>query len=153
MNGDRFPEALRNSARPRWSHRDPVEGGNPFVEGDPRRQAWARATERAERRLHRLDARLDAEERSGTAHGAYGDRVVDLAVARFDIWAERGLAGIVSPVGADDYARWLTTYLENWIVYVADTCPTLCVEPQLRARLDALASRWTARARDTRAST
>ena len=44
------------SAVPRWSHRDPVEPGNPFPLGDPRHAVWEAASSQARTTLKQFDA-------------------------------------------------------------------------------------------------
>ena len=43
------------SAVPRWSHRDPVEPGNPFPLGDPRHAVWEAASSQARTTLKQFD--------------------------------------------------------------------------------------------------
>lgn len=136
-----FPDSLQSSAVPRWSHRDPVECGNPFAPDDDRHHAWHAATSRAQDALARIDARLEL----GPVRqhpDPYSVRVIALAVARFDIWSQRSLAVVWSPRALQDYARWLENYTENWLEYVADTCPQIEVSNDLRARLAARSRVW-----------
>ena len=119
-NVSRLPDALRRSAVPRWSHRDPVEGGNPFPVDDDRHRAWDLATRIALEELTRLDATCATEPRTTDA-AMYRARVIDLAVSRFDVWARRGLAVVRSVQAREDYDRWLETYTENWVRYVGET--------------------------------
>ena len=58
-----FPAALRSSAVARWSHRDPVEGGNPFQLDDSRHEVWHAATSSARNALVRIDRQLDEAEK------------------------------------------------------------------------------------------
>ena len=136
-----LPDSLRSSAVPRWSHRDPVECGNPFEPDDDRHRAWHAATERARNALACIDAGLELEPLSQHPD-PYTVRVVALAVARFDIWSQRGLAAVRSPPELRDYEQWLENYTENWLAYVADTCPQIEVSTELRARLRARSRFW-----------
>ena len=137
------PREIRHrSAVPRWSHRDPVEGGNPFVDGDPRRQPWDAATREARRALERCDAHIAATARVTLDPVVYREQLIDLALRRFDIWAERALSVVSNEGGLDDYRRWLDVYVANWLGYVADTCPRVETGDELPSRLDTARSRW-----------
>lgn len=138
----RFPESLRSAAAPRWSHRDPVEAGNPFPPEDGRHQAWDRATCHAKATLVRIDEQLNAAERMGRHADPYPARVVALAEARFDVWAERLSAVVQGPEALADYEAWLTTYVANWLPYVAETCPRIAFSDELRTRLTSRARHW-----------
>jgi len=144
-----FPLTLRSGAQPRWSHRDPVEAGNPFPLDDRRHAAWEEATRIAKDALVRIDRVLDDEERSrSTPHpDPYPVRLVALAETRFDVWARRALSVVAGQAALTDYEAWLTSYVTNWLAYVADTCPRVDVDVQLRARLSSRAQHWTAEAR------
>ena len=141
----RFPDALRSSAVPRWSHRDPVECVNPFARDDDRHRLWHAATCHARDTLVRIDAELEPEQARHPR--PYPVRLVALAVARFDIWSRRGLAVVGSGGAVPDYERWLDDYRKNWLEYVADTCPHFEVADDLRSQLTARARFWIAEAR------
>ena len=147
------PDLRHLSAVPRWSHRDPVEGGNPFPDGDPRREVWDTVTDEAGRALERCDAHIAATARVTLDPAVYRAQLIDLALRRFDIWAGRGLAVVSTEGQADAYRQWLAVYVGNWLGYVADTCPRVEPGDELRARLDAARRRWSdaARAAATRA--
>ena len=130
------------SAVPRWSHRDPVEGGNPFPGGDPRREIWDAATGEARRALARCDAHIAATARVTLDPVVYRGQLMDLALRRFDIWAERALSVVSSDGAHDDYRQWLDVYVGNWLRYVADTCPRVEPGDELRRRLDTARKRW-----------
>jgi hypothetical protein len=132
---------------PRWSHRDPVEGGNPFPGGDPRRGIWDAATDEARRALARCDAHIAATARVTLDPVVYRGQLIDLALRRFDVWAERGLSVVSNEGELDDYRRWLDAYVGNWPGYVADTCPRVDAGDELRRRLDAARGRWQEAAR------
>ena len=136
------------SAVPRWSHRDPVEGGNPFPTGNPRRARWKEATARALAALKRYDAQLAAHPLVDGSSSVYATRWLDLATIRFDTWARRGLAAVDSTAAQRDYATWLRTYVANWRTYVAETCPHVPHDTRrkLDAHLAARAVNWTGEA-------
>ena len=137
------------SAVPRWSHRDPVEGGNPFPVGELRHARWGEATAHALADLKRYDDGLAGPEVAGGEPSVYARRWLDLATMRFDTWAQRGLAAVDGTAAQQDYAAWLETYLANWRAYVADTCPHVRAEvrDKLVAHLTARAAYWTDEAR------
>ena len=139
-----FPESLRSAAVPRWSHRDPVECGNPFAPDDDRHPMWHAATGHAKDTLIRVDAELELT--LARHPQPYPVRLVALAVARFDVWAQRAQAIVKSPSALEDYERWLDDYRENWLEYVAETCPRVDVADDLRAGLAARLRFWIARA-------
>lgn len=146
-------EVRYRSAVPRWSHRDPVEGGNPFPEGDPRRTIWDAATDEARRALDRCDAHIAATARVTLDHVVYRAQLIDLALRRFDVWAERGLSVVSNEEALDDYRRWLDAYVGNWLGYVAETCPRVETGEELPRRLDASRGRWLQAARAAAAGT
>ena len=135
-------EIRHSSAVPRWSHRDPVEGGNPFPAGDPRREAWDTATLAARRALDRCDAHVAATAQVTLDPVVYRAQLIDLALRRFEIWAERGLSVVSDEGGLDDYRRWLDVYVGNWLGYVAETCPRVEIGEELPRRLDTARGRW-----------
>ena len=145
-----FPPALRASARPRWSHRDPVEGDNPFEKNDPRYTRWAEATTIALKSLDSHDNQLRRTAPVTTDPDRYRSQMLDLAVARFDTWARRGLSVVSDDETRHDFAGWLHDYIENWLVYTAETCPQIDVRNALRARLTACANDWTADVKTTK---
>ena len=135
-----FPDALRSAAVARWSHRDPVECGNPFPPEDERYPLWRAATAHAKDMLVRNDAELELEHARHPQ--PYPVRLIALAAARFDIWSQRALAIVEGPRALEDYERWLDDYRENWLTYVAETCPNVDVADDLRARLVARSRFW-----------
>ena len=140
-------EVRYRSAVPRWSHRDPVEGGNPFPEGDPRRAIWDAATDEARRALDRCDAHIAATALTTLDPAVYRAQLIDLALRRFDVWAERGLSVVSNESELADYRRWLDAYVKNWLCYVADTCPRVETGKELPRRLDVARGRWLEAAR------
>ncbi len=135
------------SAVPRWSHRDPVEGGNPFPRGDTRWKAWDGATVAAKRALEHCDVHIAATARVTLDPDVYRAQLIDLALRRFEIWAERGLSVVSNAGELDAFGRWLDDYVENWLGYVADTCPRVDTGDELIRRLDAARRRWLEAAR------
>jgi hypothetical protein len=144
-----LPKLVHLSAVPRWSHRDPVEGGNPFPPADLRSEAWDAATADARQTLLAFDARLAATAQVTLDPAIYRAQLLDLAVGRFDVWARRGLAAIGSDADdrPPDYEQWLGGYVANWLRYVAETCPRVEVGNELQSRLDDRARYWATRAR------
>ena len=132
------------SAVPRWSHRDPVEGGNPFPAGELRHTRWEEATARALAVLERYDADLAASDVVTGKPDIYARQWVDLATMRFDTWAQRGLAAVRNAAAQRDHAAWLRTYVANWRAYVADTCPHVAptVRDELASLLQSRAAYW-----------
>lgn len=141
-----LPNTLYASAVPRWSHRDPIEAGNPFRAADPRHVVWQAATGQARRALERFDTWLETTAQVTLDPMIYRAQLLDLAVARFDVWAKRGLSVVSSDEDLYDYRRWVGEYVGNWLRYVADTCPRVEVGDELRTRLDARAEHWTTEA-------
>ena len=139
----------RLSAVPRWSHRDPVEGGNPFPPADPSHRRWDIATDDARQTLVRFDERLEATAQVTLDPVLYRAQLLDLAVGRFDVWARRCRSVVASRDALEDYERWLAVYVANWLGYVAETCPRVEVGNALRTRLTGRAAHWVAETRHT----
>ena len=137
-----FPETLTNSARPRWSHRDPVEGGNPFKLHSQSHATWSRATDIAKDRLRHHDNQLNKRLTHTDDIQEYQSELVSLATTRFDIWAERGLAVVDSQLLRNEYVTWLHTYAANWLAYVDDTCPHVSINEELKTRLSIRTAHW-----------
>ena len=135
------------SAVPRWSHRDPVAGGNPFPPGDARHGTWDAATTDARRALLRFDADLKVTAQVTLDPAIYRAQLLDLAVGRFDVWARRGRSVVSSDGALQNYEQWLTDYVANWLGYVAETCPHVEVGDELRTRLRGRAAYWVAEMR------
>ena len=140
------------SAVPRWSHRDPVESGNPFPADDPRHTRWEKATGRARAELLRYDDEIAAFAAINQDPTVYVRRWMDLATMRFDTWARRGLAVVDGTAAQREYTEWLRTYALNWRTYVAETCPHVAEEirDELALRLQARARHWVAEASELR---
>ncbi len=140
-----FPEILKHSATPRWSHRDPVEFGNPFPVEDVRFRKWKVATHEANVALIEQD-RIYSQLKSNTS--SYPKDIVRFAAARFDVWAKRCLSIVCSPFAIRDYEQWLNTYVERWLVYASQTCPKIDVQKELKRTLQVRISHWTTQARE-----
>ena len=149
LTGPGNPRRSKMSAAPRWSHRDPVEGGNPFPVSDPRRARWEEATACARAALQRYDDELTGYAPVIYDPETYAHRWLDLATMRFDTWARRGLAAVDNTAAHRDYAAWLQIYVANWRGYVAETCPhvTADVRAELDSRLQTRAEHWVDEAR------
>ena len=119
-----------------------MEGGNPFPGGDPRREVWDAATIEARRALERCDAHIAATAQVTLDPVVYRAQLIDLALRRFDTWAERALSMVSSDDELDDYQQWLDVYVGNWLDYVADTCPRVDTGDELRRRLNDARERW-----------
>ena len=124
-----------------------MEGGNPFPASDARREPWDAATREARRALERCDAHIAATARVTLDPAVYRAQLIDLALRRFDIWAERALSAVSNEGELDDYRRWLDVYVGNWLDYVADTCPRVDTGEELPRRLGAARRRWLEAAR------
>ena len=142
-----LPMASRLSAVPRWSHRDPVAGGNPFPPADARHSTWDAATTDARRALFRFDADLEATAQVTLDPAIYRAQLLDLAVGRFDVWARRGRSVVLSDGALQNYEQWLADYVANWLGYVAETCPRVEVGDELRTRLRGRSAHWVAETR------
>ncbi len=147
-NSSRLPAALRASAVSRWSHRDAVEGGNPFPTRDRRHEPWDTATRRAKEALLGFDAELAAHAKITSDPDVYRVQLLGLAEGRFDVWARRGLSVVWSDGALRDYEQWLVDYTGNWLQYVRETCPGIDVDADLRARLGDRAEYWVREARE-----
>jgi len=130
------------SAVPRWSHRDPVEDGNPFPTDDARHGTWDTATTDAQQALLRFDAYLKATAQITLDPARYRVQLLDLAVGRFDVWARRGHSVVSSRDAVGEYEQWLEEYVANWLGYVTETCPHVEVGDELRTRLSGRAAHW-----------
>ena len=74
--------------------------------------------------------------------------MIELATARFDTWARRGLAAVDCDARRREYEAWLDGYVVNWRAYVAETCPHVDApeRDELHARLTTRAMHWTTEA-------
>lgn len=69
----RFPLPLTGSTVPRWSHRDPVECGNPFPQDDPRHTVWEEASARA--RVHAENTQMETANAPTLKGSPLSDRI------------------------------------------------------------------------------
>lgn len=144
---EEFPSTALDSAQPRWSHRDPIERDNPFAPDSPQHSVWVAATRTARNRLRDMDARIATTAQVTLDPTVYRSQLFDLAVERFDIWTERGLAVVSTPDARHEYERWLERYAANWAGYVAETCPRVEAVEELTGRLRELGARRVLQAR------
>ena len=144
-NFEKFPDSLRFSAVARWSHRDPIEQGNPFSQKDSRHRMWHTATAYAEKALVRSDGEFEHTLRNKPE--PYPTCVVILAVSRFDVWSRRALSIVRSYPALLDYEQWLAMYVKHWLKYVKDTCPKIDVNDIMGTQLTARAKHWAGAAR------
>ena len=140
------------AAQSRWSHRDPLEGLNLFPPGAPGHAIWTTATDAARDRLRAMDAAMIDSAQVTLDRVVYRAQLFDLAAGRFAIWTERGLAVISTEDACRDYERWLDRYIENWLQYVAETCPGVEELDELEQRLRELARGRVRQARRAHAS-
>ncbi len=103
---------LLNLAPGSESDGDPVEG-NPFRKEDPRHEVWKEATRDAAGKLHLLHSNLiKSFPRAPEDHNSWR---VNLAAAKFDIWAERNVSVVWSDDAVLDYDKWLASYANAWM--------------------------------------
>lgn len=143
---DGLPDLLRKSTVPRWSHRDPVECGNPFASTDDRHQIWARATCLAKTTLIQIDEQFNTNPAQHLLD-EYPAQVVVLARLRFDVWSERTLSVVMTETAVEDYRHWLNNYKDHWLHYVAETCPNINVRHDMRAHLTTQSKFWVNKAK------
>ncbi|MDE0828936.1 MAG: hypothetical protein OSB03_07025 [Vicinamibacterales bacterium] len=127
------------AAQPRWSHRDPLEGRNLFPPEAPGHAIWTTATDAARDRLREMDTAMIDSAQVTLDPAVYRAQLFDLAVGRFAIWTERGISVISTEAACRDYERWLDRYVDNWLLYVAETCPGVEGLDELEQRLRELA--------------
>src|SRR5262245_25287417 len=74
---------------------DPVEG-NPFPPEHPAHRAWQRATRIAQVEICRIsaDASSSSDAASSLTVDNAGEWMQTMVVAKFDVWAERGLQAV-----------------------------------------------------------
>jgi hypothetical protein len=101
--GLRLPQSLADSG-------DPVEG-NPFPTEHPAHQVWLEATREAEAEICRLNADALTSRGLENAH----ERMLTMIVAKFDVWAKRGIKVIWTDDAERHYAAWLVNYANSWV--------------------------------------
>ncbi len=107
----RLPESFAETG-------DPVDS-NPFLASDARHGVWERATREAEQEASRIGAEaLDA----GKSYAEWlldpvhpNDWLLDAPVAKFDVWAKRGVQVVCKDAEVALYDRWLLDYANAWI--------------------------------------
>jgi hypothetical protein len=107
---------------------DPIDG-NPFPTGDPRHKVWQQATLMAEEELCRLNSKFLRGKPTGqegfakwmeqnkwvSAREDFTAWVLSLCVAKFDIWAKRGIQVVWSADSLRAYDQWLFNYAQAWL--------------------------------------
>ena len=93
---------------------DPV-GGNPFPPEHPAHGMWLDATRQAEAEVCRLNAAAHTALTLETA----GEWMPTLVVAKFDVWAKRGVRFVWTDQAEQQYAVWLVDYANEWIEPIA----------------------------------
>jgi len=100
---------------------DPVDG-NPYPAANPRHARWAEITRIAEAKVsginsHHLALPVSTDETEVAA------RMIALIVAKYDVWAERGLNVVWSDPEIRLFDRWLVNYANSWLVMARDHAP------------------------------
>jgi len=139
----RLPESLVGSG-------DPVEG-NPYPVEHPAHQVWIDATRQAEMEVIRTNADASSLLTPATAD----EWMPTLVVAKFDVWARRGVRVVWTDNAVDQYDAWLVGYANTWIESISRLVmsrhPPLpaadTVLAELRRRLAARVHHWKAEAR------
>jgi hypothetical protein len=106
---------------------DPVDG-NPFPADDLRHKVWKEATLKAEEETCRVTSEFlkkspsrqgfaEWMQQGGMASAAqdFGAWILALTVAKFDIWARRGIQVVWSDTAVQAYDQWLCNYAQNWL--------------------------------------
>jgi hypothetical protein len=126
---------------------DPLE--NIFQNDDPRHEVWKDATRDAAAKIHRR--RSDLLENFHASPEDDTSWRVNLALATFDIWAERTVSVVWDDERLDDYDRWLENYAESWMALYASRFSTseslLSLLESLRFRLIQKTQLWKSIAR------
>jgi hypothetical protein len=137
----RLPESFAESG-------DPVEA-NPFPPEHPAHQVWMDATRKAEMELSCINTDAPALLTPATAH----EWMVMLVVAKFDVWARRGVQVVWTDDAVRSYDRWLVDYANAWVESLFPRVTHLPPLPRemflddLRRRLAARVQHWKAEAR------
>jgi hypothetical protein len=136
----RLPESFAESG-------DPVEA-NPFPPEHPAHQVWMDATRKAEMELSCINTDAPALLTPATAH----EWMLMLVVAKFDVWARRGVQVAWTDDAVRSYGRWLVDYANAWIESLFTRVTHLPRLPRemflddLRRRLAARVQHWKAEA-------
>ncbi len=105
--GLRLPESLAQSG-------DPVEG-NPYPTEHPAHQVWIDATRQAEMEVSRINSDASSLLTPATADEWMPTQVV----AKFDVWARRGVQVVWTDDAVRQYDAWLVGYANAWIESVS----------------------------------
>jgi hypothetical protein len=138
----RLPESLAESG-------DPIEG-NPYPIEHRAHQVWMDATRQAEMEMSRINSDASALLIPATADEWMPQQVI----AKFDVWARRGLQVVWTDDTVREYDRFLVDYANAWIESVsrllAARRPPFSSESHLadlRRRLAARVHHWKVEAR------
>jgi hypothetical protein len=138
----RLPETFAKSG-------DPVDA-NPYPTEHPKYQVWKDATRQAEDEL----CRINSEASSSLTPDNADDWAQTLTIAKFDVWATRGVQVVWTDEDVREYDRWLVAYANRWIESVAGLLtsrpppfPRERVLADLRRRLGARVHHWKTEAR------
>jgi hypothetical protein len=101
--GLQLPESLAESG-------DPVEG-NPYPTEHPAHQVWMDATRQAEMEV----SRINSEASSSLTPDNADEWMPMLVVAKFDVWAGRGVQVVWTDHAVREYDGWLVSYANVWI--------------------------------------
>jgi hypothetical protein len=72
---------------------------------------WSEATRRAEEAV----SRINVESLSLLTPENAQSWLPSLVVAKFKVWAERGIHVVWSDAAMDHYGRWLVSYANSWL--------------------------------------
>ena len=138
----RLPESFAGSG-------DPIEG-NPYPTEHPAHQVWMDATRKAEMEVSRINSDASSLLTPATADAW----MPTLVVAKFDVWARRGVQVVWTDDAVQQYDGWLVGYANAWIESVSRLLtshpppfPSERVLADLRRRLAARVHHWKAEAR------
>jgi hypothetical protein len=107
---------------------DPVDG-NPFPADDLRHKVWKDATLKAEEEACRVNSEFLKQSPTGqqgfvvwvqqgkmaSAAQYFATWTLALCVAKFDIWAKRGIHVVWSEAAVKAYDQWLCNYAQSWL--------------------------------------
>jgi hypothetical protein len=107
---------------------DPVDG-NPFPADDVRHKIWQKATLNAEEEVCRVNSEFLKRSPTGqqgfvewlrqgkvaSAAQYFAASTLALCVAKFDIWAKRGIQIVWSENAVQAYDQWLFNFAQGWL--------------------------------------
>jgi hypothetical protein len=107
---------------------DPVDG-NPFPADDLRHKVWKDATLKAEEEACRVNSEFLKQSPAGqqgfvewvqqgkmaSAAQYFATWTLALCVAKFDIWAKRGVHVVWSETAVKAYDQWLCNFAQSWL--------------------------------------